>query len=266
MWWLSGNSDYQPDLIETIRNFRGDKYGQVIGKSNEPHRFPPDGDYSRAVSAAKELGLRYIEPWPWEFQHHTHDSVFADFNSWADENFESMYQCTNDDSSSMSSSEVISSSSVEISSSEIISSSSIISISSVGISSSSMEVLSSVELSSSFEASSMDEILSSDEEEPVLSSSSLADVYSSSEILASITELPIIDVLYSNPNLIHIHSGGHEIMNVFVFSLSGEFFLKQNVRSGEDVMLERLPRGIYILSISNEYGKPINTSFINIIQ
>jgi len=92
MWWISGKTSYQTNLIEYIREFEGDKYAQVIGRSDQPQRFQ-DSMYSTVFAQAKELGFRYIEPWPYEFQHHTHDELFEDFNAWAEANFTSLDSC-----------------------------------------------------------------------------------------------------------------------------------------------------------------------------
>lgn len=86
MWWISGKTTYQTDLITFISNFQGDKYAQIIGRSDQPERFK-DSLYSSVFTQAKDLNIRYIEPWPYEFQHHTHDSLIQDFNIWADSKF-----------------------------------------------------------------------------------------------------------------------------------------------------------------------------------
>lgn len=86
MWWISGKTSYQPDLITYISNFQGDKYAQVIGRSDQVERFQ-DSLYNTVFTQAKTLGIRYIEPWPYEFQYHTYDSLLQDFNVWADNNF-----------------------------------------------------------------------------------------------------------------------------------------------------------------------------------
>lgn len=99
MWWISGKTSYQTNLIETIANFQGDKYAQVIGRSDQLHRFQ-DSLYSTVFAQAKELNIRYIEPWPYEFQHHTYDSLLQDFNTWADENFTSNFSCSSPTSTS----------------------------------------------------------------------------------------------------------------------------------------------------------------------
>ena len=93
MWWISGKTTYQSDLIDFISNFQGDKYAQVIGRSDQTYRFK-DSLYSTVFTQAKDLGIRYIEPWPYEFQNHTHDSLLHDFNIWADANFSSSYSCS----------------------------------------------------------------------------------------------------------------------------------------------------------------------------
>lgn len=92
MWWISGKTSYQTDMLDCIANFNGDKYAQVIGRSDQPQRFQ-DGLYSTVFTQAKELGIRYMEPWPYEFQHHTSDSLITDFNAWADAHFSTADTC-----------------------------------------------------------------------------------------------------------------------------------------------------------------------------
>lgn len=92
MWWISGKISYQGDLLDFIENFPGDKYAQVIGRSDQPTRFE-NGDYGTVFSQAKQLGIRYLEPWPYEFQMNTHDSLIADFNQWCDAQFSSEDSC-----------------------------------------------------------------------------------------------------------------------------------------------------------------------------
>lgn len=94
MWWISGKTDYQSNLVHFIEHFNGDKYAQVIGRSDQPERFK-DSLYSTVFTQAKTLGIRYIEPWPYEFQHHTYDSLFTDFNAWADTVFSPYDTCQN---------------------------------------------------------------------------------------------------------------------------------------------------------------------------
>lgn len=93
MWWISGKTTYQTDLIDFIFNFQGDKYAQVIGRSDQSERFK-DSLYSSVFEQAKYLHIRYIEPWPYEFQFHTNDSLIQDFNIWADSNFIPTDTCT----------------------------------------------------------------------------------------------------------------------------------------------------------------------------
>ena len=93
MWWISGKTSYQTDLIDFIYNFQGDKYAQVIGRSDQPERFE-DSLYANVFIQAKQLNIRYIEPWPYEFQFHTNDSLLQDFNMWADANFTNSNTCS----------------------------------------------------------------------------------------------------------------------------------------------------------------------------
>lgn len=88
MWWISGRTDYQAALLAALDRFPGDIYGQVIANSSTTTAFP-NGDYAAVFVQAKQLGLRYIEPWDYEFTdttnsaHRKWDAVFADFNAWA---------------------------------------------------------------------------------------------------------------------------------------------------------------------------------------
>ena len=92
MWWISGKTTYQANLVNYIMNYKGDKYAQIIGRSDQTHRFK-DSLYSSVFTQAKLLNIRYIEPWPYEFQHQTYDSLILDFNAWADANFSSSDTC-----------------------------------------------------------------------------------------------------------------------------------------------------------------------------
>ncbi len=92
IWWLSGKTTYQSNLLTTIQNFQGDKYAQFIGRSDQPDRFK-DGLISTAFDQAKQLGVRYIEPWTFEFQNNTIDQLLLDFNNWTDSTFFSYYSC-----------------------------------------------------------------------------------------------------------------------------------------------------------------------------
>ena len=93
MWWLSGKTSYQPNLIDFITSFKGDKYAQVIGRSDQVERFK-DGLYSTIFDQAKNLGIRYIEPWPYEFQYHTYDNLLQNFNLWTDTTFSAVSNCS----------------------------------------------------------------------------------------------------------------------------------------------------------------------------
>ncbi len=92
MWWISGKTEYQSDLLDYIHDFQGDIYAQIIGRSDQPERFL-DSLYNTAFEQAKYLGVRYIEPWPFEFQHQTNDSLIHDFNEWADLHFSQSDTC-----------------------------------------------------------------------------------------------------------------------------------------------------------------------------
>ena len=93
MWWISGKEDYQADLVDVLREFPGDIYGQVIGRSDQLDRFEGE-DYASVFEQAKELGMRYIEPWEYEFRNNTHDELLEDFNLWALSNFDPEENCT----------------------------------------------------------------------------------------------------------------------------------------------------------------------------
>ncbi|PHS18620.1 MAG: hypothetical protein COA86_07990 [Kangiella sp.] len=87
MWWISGKDDYQSALVTILKNFPGDLYGQVIGRSDQVERFK-DNNYLTVLEQAQELNMRYIEPWNFEFENHTFDSEFEEFNLWAKETFQ----------------------------------------------------------------------------------------------------------------------------------------------------------------------------------
>jgi hypothetical protein len=91
-WWLSGKTTYQTDLLTVLQNYQGDKYAQLIGKSSQPERFK-DSLIATAFTQAKQLGIRYIEPWLYEYQNNTINNVLLDFNNWADSIFSSYYTC-----------------------------------------------------------------------------------------------------------------------------------------------------------------------------
>lgn len=92
IWWLSGRTDYQGALLQVLADFPGDKYGQVIARSDESSKFA-DGDYRRVFSQAQQLGLRYLEPWEYDFgtgantANGAWDGELAAFNQWADARF-----------------------------------------------------------------------------------------------------------------------------------------------------------------------------------
>lgn len=83
MWWISGNTTYQPALITVLQNFPGDIYCQVVDRSDNTASFP-SGDYAKVFEQAKLIRARYIEPWDYEFSVPGWSALFHDFNSYAD--------------------------------------------------------------------------------------------------------------------------------------------------------------------------------------
>jgi hypothetical protein len=92
MWWLSGKTTYQPALLNVLQTFPGDKYAQLIGNSGQPWRFK-DSLISTAFTQAKQLNIRYIEPWYYEYQYNTIDSLLNDYNGWTDSVFSLYNPC-----------------------------------------------------------------------------------------------------------------------------------------------------------------------------
>jgi hypothetical protein len=92
MWWLSGQTNYQSDLIDVLTAYPGDIYGQVIARSDDSDGFG-EGGYAAVFEQAKMIGIRYVEPWEFEFKtgdvsaNGLWDSAFYDFNAWADSNY-----------------------------------------------------------------------------------------------------------------------------------------------------------------------------------
>lgn len=83
MWWISGNTTYQPNLITVLQNFPGDIYCQVIDRSDNTASFP-NGDYTKVFDQAKLIKARYIEPWDYEFGITNWDATFHNFNLYSD--------------------------------------------------------------------------------------------------------------------------------------------------------------------------------------
>lgn len=88
IWWLSGRTDYQAALIQVLTDFPGDKYGQAIGRSDQGDRFG-NGDYRTVFAQARQIGLRYLEPWEYDFGSGANtangawDAELKGFNDWA---------------------------------------------------------------------------------------------------------------------------------------------------------------------------------------
>ncbi|MFH4964182.1 hypothetical protein V8G69_04190 [Gaetbulibacter sp. M235] len=87
MWWISGKTTYQPNLIDALTVFQGDIYAQAIGRSDQTERFK-DNDYTTIFSQAQTIGIRYIELWEYEFVNDTFPQEFDSFNNYANTNFE----------------------------------------------------------------------------------------------------------------------------------------------------------------------------------
>ncbi|MFG0248586.1 MAG: beta-galactosidase [Phycisphaeraceae bacterium JB051] len=79
MWWISGKTQYQTALIQVLKDFPGDIYAQVIGRSDQTHRFP-DGDYTAVFKQARALGIRYVEVWEYELKTDRFADTFQQFN------------------------------------------------------------------------------------------------------------------------------------------------------------------------------------------
>lgn len=83
MWWISGNTTYQPNLITVLQNYPGDIYCQVIDRSDRTASFP-NGDYTKVFDQAKLIRARYIEPWDYEFGITNWNATFQNFNLYSD--------------------------------------------------------------------------------------------------------------------------------------------------------------------------------------
>lgn len=87
MWWISGRTSYQPNLVTALKTFPGDIYAQAIGRSDQTERFE-NKDYKTMFSQAKSIGIRYIELWEYEFVNNTFPNDFEEFNNYAKVHFE----------------------------------------------------------------------------------------------------------------------------------------------------------------------------------
>ena len=66
MWWISGKTDYQSNLLNILTDFKGDIYCQAIAASTTPSQFL-NSDYTTMFDQAKTIGVRYLELWADEF-------------------------------------------------------------------------------------------------------------------------------------------------------------------------------------------------------
>lgn len=87
IWWISGKTTYQPNLLDALTAFPGDIYAQAIGRSDQRERFK-DGIYNTMMAQAKAMGVRYIELWEYEFVNNTFPNEFSDFNAYANATYD----------------------------------------------------------------------------------------------------------------------------------------------------------------------------------
>lgn len=83
VWWLSGKTTYQTNLLTAIGNFNGEVYTQLIDNSADVASFQ-NNDYTTAFTQAQSLGSRYIEPWDVDVELGTWNSLFSSFNTFSD--------------------------------------------------------------------------------------------------------------------------------------------------------------------------------------
>jgi len=82
IWWLSGKTDYQNDLLDLFKNFtksNGSVYAQLIDESANAQSFYLN-DFGSSFSQAKELGINYIEVWNQDIIKVELFDLFNDFN------------------------------------------------------------------------------------------------------------------------------------------------------------------------------------------
>lgn len=87
IWWISGKTTYQANLLEALTIFPGDIYAQAIGRSDQIERFEDD-DFTSIFNQAKTIGIRYIELWEYEFVNNTFPLDFENFNNYSNITFE----------------------------------------------------------------------------------------------------------------------------------------------------------------------------------
>ena len=82
LWWISGKTDYQSDLLAAFASFKGSIYAQLIDKAANASSFL-NGDFATAFRQAMSLKIKYIEPWDVDFTSHLWDTLLQDFNTYA---------------------------------------------------------------------------------------------------------------------------------------------------------------------------------------
>lgn len=84
IWWLSGKTNYQTDLLTAFATFKGSIYAQLIDKADNASSFL-NNDYSTAFTQAKSLNIKYVEPWDVDITSRKWDALFDDFNTYANQ-------------------------------------------------------------------------------------------------------------------------------------------------------------------------------------
>jgi len=81
IWWLSGKTDYQANLLPIFKNFPGDKYAQLIDESADTAAFE-GGNFASVFSQCRNLGIKSIEVWEQDIVSNAWNSNLAEFNTW----------------------------------------------------------------------------------------------------------------------------------------------------------------------------------------
>lgn len=87
VWWISGKTTYQPNLIDALTVFPGDIYAQAIGRSDQTERFE-NNNYASIFNQAQTIGVRYMELWEYEFVNNTFPQEFENYNNYTNMIFE----------------------------------------------------------------------------------------------------------------------------------------------------------------------------------
>jgi len=74
VWWLSGKTTYQTDLLRVLQETNLPIYAQVIGKSSQTNRFK-NAEYNQVFHQANIIGAQYVEVWNYELEKRVDPSV-----------------------------------------------------------------------------------------------------------------------------------------------------------------------------------------------